>query len=84
MPDLDDDFRGLTVKGASVDDVLCLAGDLVALALGDLARKDDVLKVEDGEVVIFKFVCGMCGDDVAERPNQMAKVNDRHLGHAQV
>ena len=84
MPDLDDDLGGLTVKRDSVDKLLGFARDLVPLALNDFACEDDVFKVEDCETVIFKLVCGMGRDDVAERPNQMAKVTDGHLGHDQV
>ena len=40
-------------------DELGIAGRTVALALGDLPLEDDVLKVEDGEVVILKFVRGV-------------------------
>ena len=67
-----------------MNDVFGFTGCTVALALDDLAREDDVFKVEDGEVVIFKFVRGMGGNDVAERTDQMAKVGDGHLGHAKV
>jgi hypothetical protein len=56
-------------------------GPLIALTFDDLAREDDVLEVEDGEVVIFKFVCCVGGDDVAERPDQMAKARDGHPSH---
>ena len=42
-----------------MDDVLGLSRCAVALPLDDLAGKDDVLKVEDREVVIFKFVRGV-------------------------
>ena len=56
MADLDDGFSVLTVKRASADEILCLAGILVALALCDLAREDDVFEVVDREAVIFKLI----------------------------
>ena len=54
-----DDCAGGAFEGCTLDDVLDFAGRTVTLALDDLTREDDVLKVEDGEVVIFKFVRGM-------------------------
>ena len=84
MTDFDDDFTGVARERGALDDVLGFAGCTVALALDDLPREDDVFKVEDGEVVIFKFVRSVGGNDVAERTDQMAKVGYGHLGHAQV
>ena len=79
-----DNFGGCSVERATLDDVLRFAGAAIALALDDLAREEDVFEVEDGEVVIFKFVRGVGGDGVAERPDQLAKVGDGHLCHVQV
>ena len=42
-----------------MDDIFDFSRCAIALALDDLAGKDDVLKVEDREVVIFKFVRGV-------------------------
>ena len=84
MTDLGDNFAGVAFERGALDDILGLSGCTVSLALDDLTREDDVFKVEDGEVVIFKFVRGVSGNDVAERTDQMAKVCDGHLGHAQV
>ena len=84
MTGFDDDFTSVAFERCTLDDVLGFTGCTVALALDDLAREDDAFKVEDGEVVIFKFVRGMGGNDVAERTDQMAKVGDGHLGHSQV
>jgi hypothetical protein len=84
VPNFGDDFGGCSVERAALDDVLRFTGAAIALALDDLAREDNVFEIEDGEVVIFKFVCSVGGDGVAERPDQLAKVGDGHLGHAQV
>lgn len=67
-----------------MDDVLDFARAAVALVLDDFAREDDVFEVEDGEVVIFKFVRGVGCNDLAERTNQVAELRDRHLGHGAV
>jgi hypothetical protein len=57
-----------------LDDVLRFTGAAIALALDDLAREDDVFEIEDGELVIFKFVCSVGGGGVAARwaPGSMA------------
>jgi hypothetical protein len=57
--DLGDDFAGSAFERGALNDVLCFTGRTVSLAFDDLPREDDVLKVEDEEVVIFKFVRGM-------------------------
>lgn len=84
VTDFGNDFAGIARERGALDDVLGFAGRAVSLTLDDLPGKDDVFKIEDGEVVIFKFVCGVGGNNVAERTDQMAKVGDGHLGHAQV
>ena len=84
MTDFGDDFAGVTCERGTLDDVLGFAGRAVSLTLDDLPREDDVFKIEDGEVVIFKFVCCVGGNDVVEPTDQMAKAGDGHLAHAQV
>ena len=84
VTDFDDDFTSDPFERGTLDDVLSFSRCTVSLTLDDLAREDDVFKIEDGEVVIVKFVRGMGGNDVAERTDQMAKVGYVHLGHAQV
>jgi hypothetical protein len=56
---LGDDMGPLALKRCAFDDVLDISGRLITLPLDDLAREDDVLGVEDGEVVIVKFVRGV-------------------------
>ena len=79
-----DDFSGSAVEGPALDDVLRFAGAAIALSFDDLAREDDVFEVKDREVVIFKFIRSVGGYNVTERPDQLAKVGDGHLSHAQV
>ena len=62
-----DDFGGCAAERAALDDVLRFTGAAIALALDDLAREDDVFEIEDGELVIFKFVCSVGGGGVAAR-----------------
>jgi hypothetical protein len=52
----DNGFGGIAGERSPLDDVLDFTSGLVSLALDDLAREDDVFKIEDAEVVIFKFV----------------------------
>ncbi len=84
MTDFGNNFTGDAFERGALDDILGLSRRLVSLALDDLTREDDVFKVEDGEVVIFKFVRGVGGNGIAERSDQLAKVGDGHLGHMQV
>ena len=53
--DFDDGFGRSPVERDAGDDAFDFAGLGVALALDDLARKDDVFEVEDCEVVIVKL-----------------------------
>ncbi len=75
--DFGDDFAGEAFEGSAADDVLRFPRGAVSLALDDCAREDDAFEIENAEVVIFKFVRGVRGDYIAERPNQMAKLRDR-------
>ena len=49
-------FGGIAGERGALDDILDFTSCLVPLALDDLAREDDVFEINDGEVVIFKFV----------------------------
>ena len=84
VADFGDDFSGGAIEGSTLDDVLRFAGDAIALALDDLAGEDDAFEIKDREVVIFEFIRCVSGNDVAERSDQLAKVGDGHLGHAEV
>lgn len=67
-----------------MDDILGFSRCAIALPLDDLAGKEDVFKVEDREVVIFEFIRGVGGNNLAEGANQLAKPGDRQLSHARV
>ena len=60
-------MRGRAFARAALDDALDVTRGTVALALDDLPRENDVLEVEDGEVVVFKFVSGVGRYNVVER-----------------
>ncbi len=64
MADFDDGFCGAAVKRDTLDNALDFARFAVALARGDAAGEDDVFEVEDGEVVIVKFIRCVRGNDV--------------------
>ena len=52
-------MRGRAFARAALDDALDVACGAVALALDELPRENDIFEVEDGEVVVFKFVRGV-------------------------
>jgi hypothetical protein len=54
--DLNDRLRWDTAEGGASDDIFDFTRLPVALALNDCAREDDVFEIEDGEIVIFKFL----------------------------
>jgi hypothetical protein len=54
--DLNDGFRWVAAEGVAADDILDFARLPVALAFNDRTREEDVFEIEDGEMVIFKFL----------------------------
>lgn len=54
-----DGFGVCALERGPWDDVLCFPGLAVALARHDFPCEDDFLEVDDRNVVIVKFVCGM-------------------------
>jgi len=54
--DLNDGFRWDAAEGVASDHVFDFPRLPVALALNDCAREDNVFEIEDGEVIIFKFL----------------------------
>jgi len=79
--DFDDDLRRLAVEGDAGDNDFALAGLGVTLTFRDLPREDDVFEIKDGEVVIFKLLGGMSGNDVIQRADQLPKLADCRIGH---
>ena len=53
---LDDRFDGDVAERVASDDIFDFARLPVALALDDRAREDNVFEIEDGEIVIIKFL----------------------------
>lgn len=60
-------MRRLAIERDAGDNDFTFAGLVVALALRDLPREDDVFEIENGEVVIFKFLGGVGGNDMRNR-----------------
>ena len=54
--EFDDRFCGDVAKGVASDDIFDFTRLVVTLALDDRAREDDVFEIEDGEIVIGKFL----------------------------
>ena len=55
----DDCLGRCAFKGNTGDDALAFAGLRIALPVADLPCKDDVFKIEDSELVIFKLFSGV-------------------------
>jgi hypothetical protein len=53
---LDDRFGGDVAERKAADDIFDFARLPVALAPDDRAREDNVFEIEDGEIVILKFL----------------------------
>ncbi len=59
--DLNGGFRWDTAECVASDDIFDLPRLPVALAFDDCACEDNVFEIEDGEIVIFKFLCCVDG-----------------------
>ena len=59
MANFGDDFARVAFESGPFDDVLGFPSRAISLARDDLPGEDDAFKIEDGEVVIVKFVRGM-------------------------
>ena len=71
--DFDDGLRETAIERDAGDDDVALAGLSVPLARGDLPREDDVFEIKNGEIVIFKFLCGVGGYDMIQGAYQLPK-----------
>lgn len=80
--DFDDGLCGAAVERFTANDEFAFSRFGVALALDDLTGKDDVFEVNDREVVIVKFLCGMRGYDIVLWTNQSAKLRDQLTAHS--
>lgn len=79
--DLNDCFRWDAAERVALDDILDFARLAVALALDDRAREDNVFEIEDGEIVIFKFLRRVDGHGIVQGTNQITESVDGSLGH---
>jgi len=70
------------VESDSGDDDFAFAGFGVALTFRNLPREDDVFEIKDGEVIIFKLLDGVGGNNVIQRADQVTKLADCRVWHA--
>ena len=82
--DLDDGFRWDTVECAASDDIFNFTRLPVALAFDDRAREDNVFEIEDGEIVIFKFLRRVDGHGIVQGTDQVTEPVDGSLGHIRI
>lgn len=82
--DFDDRFGEDTVERVASDDILNFTRLPITLALDDRAREDNVFEVEDGEVVIFKFLRRMDGHGIVQSTDQISEPLDGSLGHIRI
>lgn len=53
------------------------------LSFDNLAREDNAFEVEDREVIIFKLVCSVMGNDIVHDSNKVTEVSDGCGSHGQ-
>ena len=82
--DFDDRFDEDTAEGVASDDIFNFTRLAVALALDDRTREDNVFEIEDGEVVIFKFLRRVDGHGIVQRTDQITEPFDDSLGHIRI
>ena len=82
--DLDDGFRRYAAECVASDDIFNFARLPVALALDECAREDNVFEIEDGEIVIFKFLRRVDGHGIIQGTNQITKPVYDNLGHVRI
>ena len=82
--DFDDRFGEDTAERVASDDIFNFTRLPLALALDDRAREGNVFEIEDGEVVIFKFLRRVDGHGIIQRTDQITKPLDGSLGHIRI
>jgi len=82
--DLNDCFRRDIAEGVASDDIFDFARLPVALALDDRAREDNAFEIEDGEIVIFKFLRRVDGHGIVQGTDQITEPIDGSLGHIRI
>jgi len=80
--DFHDGLRKTAIERDAGDDDFAFAGLGVPLARGDLPREDDVFEINDGEIVIFKLLCGVSGYNLIQGADQLPKLVDCWIRHA--
>jgi hypothetical protein len=79
--EFDDRFCGDIAERVASDDILDFTRVPVALALDDRAGEDNVFEIEDGEIVIIKFLRCVDRHGIVQRTDQITKPVDGSLGH---
>ena len=82
--DFDDRFGEDTAERIASDDIFNFTRLAVALAVDDRTREDNVFEIEDGEVVIFKFLRRVDGHGIVQRTDQITEPVDSSLGHIRI
>ncbi len=82
--DFDDRFGEDAAERIASDDIFNFTRLAVALALDDRTREDNVFEIEDGEVVIFKFLRRVDGHGIVQRTDQITEPVDSSLGHIRI
>ena len=77
----DDRFGRDVEESLPSDDIFDFARLPVALALDDRAREDNVFEIEDGEVVIVKFLRRVDRHGIVQRTDQITNPLNSSLGH---
>ena len=74
-------FGGGIAERVTSDDIFDFARLPVALALDDRACEDNVFEIEDGKVVIIKFLRRMGRHGIVQGTDQITESVDGSLGH---
>lgn len=82
--DLDDRFCWGAAECVASDDIFDFACLPVALALDDCTREDNVFEIEDGEVVIFKFLRCVDRQGIVQGTDQITEPVDSSLSHVHI
>ena len=82
--DLDDRFCWDAAERGASDDIFDFARLPVALALDDCAREDNVFEIEDGEIVIFKFLRRVDRHGIVQGTDQITESVDSSLSHLRI
>ena len=82
--ELDDRFCGDIAESVASDDIFDFTRLPVTLALDDRAREDNVFEIEDGEVVIVKFLRRMDRHCIVTGTDQITEPVNSSLSHIRI